>query len=237
MPVNRKYEQEDWEKEMEEAKKAEEAYKAKEDTQNAASSLKSAIPTPFPPPLPPPPHPIQTEINMINKSTERMNAFNKLIRQLNNVLCRINVNIDELKNNPNLGKSTRLDINKNKIVLLIAQIEENYYDYIQNTDFERGLEELKFKLIQFNDAIARKQLTGFDLLCDTSGQGDIGCSCAIMGGRRKRRQTRRAKSRNNTRKYLKKCMRKHKKHTCSSICLRKKRSTTRKSLNKRKSRN
>ena len=171
---------------------------------------------------------------MRQESTKRMKEFYKLIRQLNNALCIINVNIDEFKKNPELMKSTRP---YNKIVLLIAQIETKYDDYIKNTPFEEGIKELKFKLSQLDDANAMKQLTGFNLLCNKPAVGDAGCSCTISGGRRKRRQTRRAKSRNNTRKYLKKCMRKHKKHTCSSICLRKKRSTTRKSLNKRKSRN
>ena len=203
MAYNGKYVQEDWEKEM-------------EDAQNAASSLKSAIP-PNADDLRPPADPRQTEISMIQKSNDRMKEFKRFINRLNNELCKINsVYIKELKKNPNAVNNDtfrrKLDEKRTNILLLIAEIEKNYDDYIKNTSFEKGVEEIKLKMNQLYDAAAKKQIHDFNLLCDTSIQGDNGCSCAIMGGRR----TRRGKSRKNTRKSTKKYIRKNKRRTQKS---------------------
>ena len=87
--------------------------------------------------LRPPVESIEAEIIMNQKSTERMNEFNVLMRKLNNELCNANsVYIEPLQKNPNLVEDStwksRFDDKRSKILYLITQIEENYDDYIKN---------------------------------------------------------------------------------------------------------
>ena len=168
--------------------------------------------------LRPPVDPRQTEISLIQESTERMKEFNVLMRKLNYELCQTNsVCIEPLQKNPNLVEDStwksRFDDKRSYILKLITKIEENYDDYIKNTVFEIGLVQLRFNVNQFNHSINKNQIRVFDLVCDnTSTEVDAGCSCAIMGGRR----TRRRKSRKNTRKSAKKSIRKNKRRTQKS---------------------